>query len=535
MGLTMRLGPFLGINNRRPDFDLHIKTTSTQGDYLRDAVNVEIDNTGHLLRRKKATLVQSVTGPHSLHMTDEANGLLVIDSILYAITLPSYTQTLLKVLTSNDRMSYVEQGGEVFYSNGTDSGRIVSGGFYPLALPTPGKPTLATIGGNLLAGHYQVAVCYARYSGATQTAATLLEEGGLSDAAQTELTTTGGVRVTLPATTTGAPHINVYLTAANGEVPQLATVVATGTATVDLIDLGEGQEATSRRDEPLPAGRLFLSSGRLCSINGKNLYIGHPYRPGYYDPLAGFVPFSEDISIAIDAQAGIFVAADKTYWIPNEGPIADVLPYGAVPGTEFSYPDKSIYGWFGAKGIVLASPSGEVEAVMSDNIELTAPASGFSTIFEDGEYRKVVSCGWCMNLANKAVTRYEDWSFASFSGSYGTMSDGIYTLEPGESVAWNIDFGKVNFGSEALKHLPNAYLGVQSDDLMELRVQAPGKYGGDYTYQARGFSEDLTMQRIDVGKGLRATWFSLSLSGQNGADFALASIDFSAAATTRRI
>lgn len=240
--MTYKLGPFLGINNRRPDFDLHVKTNAVQGDYLRDAVNVDIDNTGRLLRRKVPTLVQAMIGAHSLYMLDDENGLLVIDSILYAITLPSYTQTLLKVLTSNDAMSYTEQGGEAFYSNGTDSGRIVSGAFYPLALPTPDQPaTPDVIGGNLLAGYYQVAVSYARYSGGVQTAATLMEESGLSDKAQVELTATGGVRVTLPAATTGATHINVYLTAANGEVPQLAAIVATGTATVDLINLGEGQ------------------------------------------------------------------------------------------------------------------------------------------------------------------------------------------------------------------------------------------------------------------------------------------------------
>ena len=534
--MLYRHGPFLGINNRLPDFGMHVKTNTVQGDYLRDAINVEIDNTGRLLRRKKATLVQALTGPHSLFMVDATNGLVVIDSILYVFSIPAYTQTPFKVLTSNAAMSYVVRGGEVFYSNGTDSGRIVSGAFYPLALPTPGQPAPPDIiGGNLRAGYYQVAVSYARYSGGVQTAATLMEEGGISDKAQTELTTTGGIRVILPATTTGATHINVYLTAANGEVPQLAAIVATGTATVDLINLGEGQEATGRRDEPLPAGRLFLSSGRLCSISGNTLYIGHPYRPGYYDPLAGFVPFPTDISVAVDAQAGIFVAADKTYWIPNEGPIADVLPYGAVPGTEFSYPDKSIYGWFGAKGIVLATPSGEVEAVMSDNIALTPPDSGFSTVFEDGEFRKVMSCGWCMNLANKAATRYTDWGFTSFSGSYGTMNDGLYTLESGGAVEWLADFGKVDLGSDALKHLPNAYLGVESADIIELRVQAPGRYGGDYTYPARGFNEELTMQRIDVGKGLRATWFELSLSGQNGADFTLASIDFVAANSTRRI
>ena len=531
----MRLGPFLGISNRRPDFDLRIKTSTMQGDYLKDAVNVEIDNARNLRRRPRAVRVQALTGPHSLFRIDATNYLLVVDSILYAVTLPSYTQTLLKALTSNAAMSYVKQGADVFYSNGTDSGRITAGAVYPLALPTPAKPTASGIGGGLLAGLYQVAVSYARYGGGGQTAATLLEEGGISDRRRTELTATGGLRVTLPAATNGATHINVYLTAANGEVPQLAAVVSAGTATVDLVAVADGREATSRRDEPLPAGRLFMSSGRLCSVKGSLLFIGHPFRPGYHDPVAGFVPFPATINIAIDAQSGIFVAADKTYWLPADGQVVDVLPYGAVPGTEFSYPDRSIYGWFGAKGIVLATPSGEVDAAMSDEIELTAPASGFSTIFEDGEFRKVVSCGWCMNLANKAVTRYEDWGFTSFSGDYGTMSDGIYALEAGGRVEWTVDFGKVDLGSDALKHLPNAYLGVQSDDLMQLRVQAPGRYGGDYTYLARGFSEDLSMQRIDIGKGLRATWFELSLSGQNGADFSLASIDFPAATTKRRI
>ena len=533
--MTYKLSNFLGINNRLPDFSLHIRTRQVSGDYLRDAVNVDIDNSGRLLHRKVPQLVQAMTGAHSIHMTSATAGYLVRDSVLYSIVLPTYAETLLRVLSSNAAMSYVKQGADVFYSNGTDSGRITAGVVYPLALPTPAKPTASGIGGGLPAGLYQVAVSYARYGSGGQTAATLLEEGGVSDRLQMEITATGGLRVTLPAATTGVTHINVYLTAANGEMPQLAAVVATGTATVDLVALAEGREATSRRDEPLPAGRLFMSSGRLCSIKGKNLYIGHPYRPGYYDPLAGYVPFSADISIAIDAQTGIFVAADITRWIPNEGPTADVLPYGAVPGTEFIYPDRSIYGWFGAKGIVLVTRSGEVDAAMSDEIELTAPTSGFSTIFEDGEFRKVVSCGWCMNLTNKAVTRYEDWGFTSFSGGYGTMSDGIYALEAGGAVEWSVDFGKVDLGSDALKHLPNAYLGVQSDDLMQLRVQAPGRYGGDYTYPARGFSEDLSMQRIDIGKGLRATWFELSLSGQNGADFSLASIDFPAATTTRRI
>ena len=68
-------------------------------------------------------------------------------------------------------------------------------------------------------------------------------------------------------------------------------------------------------------------------------------------PGAGqLLPFPAPVSIAISGQNGIYVVADKTYWIPDEGAVADVLPYGAVSGTAFSLPNSSEVGWFGAEG-----------------------------------------------------------------------------------------------------------------------------------------------------------------------------------------
>ena len=518
--MTYKLSNFLGINNRLPDSALHIRTRQVQGDFLKDAVNVDIDDAGRLCHRKVPQLAQAMSGAHSLHMTSDTAGYLVRDSVLYAVTLPAYSETLLKVLASNAAMSYVEYNGDLYYSNGADSGRITACVVYPLGMVTPDAPTLSVIGGGLSRGWYQVALAYVN--------AVTGEEGGVSASANLELTVTGGVRVQLPAATPGATHLNVYLSEANGAVSYLAATVPVGTGVVDLTVLPTGRGTAPRYEEPLPAGRLLLSSGRLCSVVGNTLYIGVPYRPGYYLPAEGYVPFPAPISTAVDAQTGIYVAADKTYWLPVEGPIADVLPYGAVPGTEFSYPDKSIYGWFGAKGFVLGKPSGEVEAVMSDNIDLTPPASGFCAVFDSDDFRRVTGCGWTMNLTHNAVTRYEDWAFTSFSRGYGTAPDGIYTLTNG-TADWVVDFGKVNFGDGQLKHLPNAYLGVESSDIMQLVVN------DEYTYPARRFDETLKTQRIDVGKGLRATWFSLKLTGQEGADFRLESIDFTPAITKRRI
>ena len=517
--MTYKLTNFLGVNNRLPDSALHIRTRQEQGDYLRDAVNVDIDNAGRLCHRKVPQLVQAMSGAHSLYLTSDTAGYLVRDSVLYAITLTTYSETIVKLLSSNAPMSYVEFNGDLYYSNGADSGRITAGVVYPLGMVTPSAPTLSVIGGSLTVGAYQVAVSYAN--------TTTGEEAGVSGKSQVELTSQGGVRVALPAATPGATHINVYLSQANGAVVYLAATVAVGTALVDLIALPTGRQSSERREEPLPAGRLLLSSGRLCSVVGNTLHVGIPYRPGYVDPINYGVPFPAQISVAVDAQTGIYVAADKTYWLPNEGPIVDVLPYGAVPGTEFSHPDKTLVGWFGEKGIVLAAPSGEVQAVMSENITLTPPASGFSMLIDD-EFDRVVSCGWCLNLENQAATRYTDWPFTAFSRGYGTTPDGIYTLTSG-NAAWLVDFGKVDLGNAQLKHLPNAYLGVESSDIMQLIVN------DDYTYPARSFDNELKTQRIDVGKGLRGTWFNLKLTGTDGADFRLESIDFIPATTKRRI
>ena len=50
---TAPIGPFVGINNRLPDHQLGVVERGRKaGDYLRNAVNVDIDNAGRLLRRR---------------------------------------------------------------------------------------------------------------------------------------------------------------------------------------------------------------------------------------------------------------------------------------------------------------------------------------------------------------------------------------------------------------------------------------------------------------------------------------------------
>lgn len=525
---TLPKAKFLGLNNRLPDFSLHVKDT---GDFLRTAENVDVDNAGNIRRRKATALHQALTNPHSLYETTSNQFYMVLGSILYRVTLPTYTQTLVAILSNDDPVSYAEYAGSLYWSNGTDSGRIEAGVNFPWGLPTPVAPTVTTVGGELFAGSYQVAVAYAN--------SVTGEEGGISASSNYELAADGGLRVTLPAATTGATHVNIYVSTVNGSVPMYIRQVPAGTGVADVIlqaNLAQGREAVQRYEAPLPAGRPFLHNGVLCTIKGESIYRGVPYRPGYHIPSESRIPFPADVSNAISAQNGLYVVADKTYWLAGADlkevqMIQDVLPYGGVPGTAFSVPFTTKVGWFGALGIVIGSTDGQVESVMANNIDLTAPASGVSAVFAENGYYRVVSCGYCLNLERMAATTYTDYDFTSIAGNYATAADGIHILNVEGDVPYVVGFGRENFGSENLKHLPAAYLGVNSEEPMQLRVQLPNDT--DYVYEARAGSTDTKIQRVDPGKGLRATWYDLSLIGE--ADFTLASVSFAPVASARRI
>ena len=528
---TQPLGPFLGINNRLPDFALRVQD---KGAFLRDAVNVDIDNAGRLRRRNGVTLVQAMTGAHSLHLTSSTAGFLVRGGTLYAVDLSSgYAETLVKVLSNNNVVHYAEHNGSTYYSNTVDSGRIDdTGAWFPWALPTPSAPAVATIPGGLSAGSYQVAVRYINQ--------TTGEAGGVSASTVVDVDGTTALRVTLPAATTGATHVQVFVTTLNGSQAYLHATYATGTATGDIT---VADSTTTTADayfaEPMPACHsLQTHMGRLIGASDNTLYYSLPFRFGYYDSTDGYITFEDEITVLAPNQYGLFVAtANKTYWFAGDiskvERITDPLPYGGVFNTAFSVPHKKLVGWFGDKGLVIGDEQGQVSAEMQNNVDVTIAGFPYSGVFEDRGYRRVVSCGYCINLENGAVTRYEDYGMVSISRGYGTSADGIYLLSGDSVIESTVDFGRENFGAEELKHMPNAYVGCSSDEPLRLTVTTPD--ADAYEYDARSCSDGIQMHRIDVGKGLRENWFGLSLSNPEGGDCTIASLSFVPVASGSRI
>lgn len=148
---------------------------------------------------------------------------------------------------------------------------------------------------------------------------------------------------------------------------------------------------------------------------------------------------------------------------------------------------------------------------------------------------------WVLNVDTGASSTYENYAFNSFGtvggAAYGVRSDGLYLLDgdkdAGEPIRASVSFGSTNFGTDFLKRLEHAYVGVSSSGKMHLKVILGD--GTSYIYAARNNADYMAMQRIEVGRGLRASFITLEMYNSNGCDFELNSVDFQAAELSRRI
>lgn len=176
--------------------------------------------------------------------------------------------------------------------------------------------------------------------------------------------------------------------------------------------------------------------------------------------------------------------------------------------------------------------------------ELIAVSAGVQTVISSDSIEKpsldTEGMVWVVNADTGASSQYEQYGFNSFftrdGESFGVAEDGIYRLHGDDDVGLNIsalaDFGRSNFGTSFKKKCPYIYLGVGSDGMLYLKVDADGE---SYVYEMRNNSEAIENHRVDVGKGLEGNFWNFTLINKDGSDFDLATVQFEPLISSRRI
>jgi hypothetical protein len=364
----MSIGPFLGLNNVLPPQSLAAYEKERKaGQQLRHAVNVDIDDRGQVRRRAGSVLVEGMVGAHSL-FSDGARTLYVRDSALYEITdLATFAEAALTALSSDATMRYESINGNLYFSNGTDCGRLMSGEEYPepWSLAVPAAPSVAVVGGMLAPGNYLLSLVFATAEG---------EEGGASQAIVVELPAGGGIEVTLPPAAPGSAFVHGYLSAADGGAMTLHSINAVGATSVVIGASVDGASLYTEHLAPQPAGHLVASHyARLLVAEGSKLTYSEPRTPGKYLPIKNFHRFPSRITNVAPCAGGVYVTTTKaTYWL--EGPdvakatVRIVKPCGASEGSAFRLPDNTGVGWYSDVGAILADEAGGVKAIQEGKV-----------------------------------------------------------------------------------------------------------------------------------------------------------------------
>lgn len=361
----MKVSAFLGINNRLSDEHL---TTPEDGNFLRDAVNVDVTDAKRLRLRKGFKLAIPGEYAHSV-WSDGGDSFYVDNGTLYRLReeASGVARDVVRTgLAPSHTLSYARSNGEVVFSNGLVIERIVGTATAPLVYPAPNPAPTARLvtSGSLPESVYIFCFAYVDAAGAVGLGSPVFSlRGG------------GGIEFDIPAPPQGM-LTRVYVSSPGDDVPQHLVDSAGGTVLYALPEW-TGAPCPTLHKQALPPGRIVREfNGRLCSAVGDTLYYSDAYHQGVM-ASTNYIPFPEEITIFEPCDNGAFLVADRTYWL--SGPDiskAEVVPVNDRKASFGSATRLKSGGvvWFSSVGLVKGTKDGMVQEIMDDKVEVEMPA-----------------------------------------------------------------------------------------------------------------------------------------------------------------
>lgn len=399
--LTMDGWP-LGVNNRvretEPGRSTTFRDTINTSLYLREAVNVDLTQFGHPIRRKGYTL--SASGyTHSLWSDPSIDyGLCVHDGWLCKVS-ATEVLTPLKEVHAYSRVSYAVVNQEVFWSNGLETGRVDEEGTLHWGMPEPAAPVLAVVnGGALAAGEYKVAAVYVDEFD---------EEYGASDVAVKKVEDAQALEVTVPGSwPVEAVAVRVFVSQPNGEIfYETFTVQSPGKATVHPGMLGVGRELeTQDLKQPKPGKIVRYFNGRVYIARNDTVIFTEPLRYGLTRPSQGVYMFASPVILLEPVADGVFVGTKEgVVFVGGTDPYdvaqRSVLSHAPVPNATTRVPgefmgsgESTVPVWWGEDGSMVAGLNGgEVAQLTKDRLAVSEFSTGAMLYREQEGMAQVVS------------------------------------------------------------------------------------------------------------------------------------------------
>lgn len=245
------------------------------------------------------------------------------------------------------------------------------------------QPVPTVVAGGLLAGEYQCAATFVDAFG---------DEGGTNNPLVITVTQGAGLLFTLPTPPAGG-KVRLYVGNVQGGTLYLQ-FEGTGQYLCSTITDNTARLDTALLRAPVPSDFICEHNGVIAMADGKTLWLTTPMRPHLRSVATRFFQFAAPVDCVISADGGLFVAADKTYFISaveTEQPVqATLFPFGAVRGSMARAPDDAAV-WMTQYGLAKSDGQGRATLLSASRFVPELASKGSSGILESNGNQLVVT------------------------------------------------------------------------------------------------------------------------------------------------
>ncbi len=370
--------------------------TGLARDELRDAVNVDLTLEGKPRSRRGG--VRRFSGTHTHSLSNRADKVLFVDNGELKALNPDYSATSIRSgLSPFLPVEYAEVNGQVYYANGSQSGIVEPDGSHSdWGVADPGGQPAAENAspGGLQAGKYQVSVTHVDVAG---------RESGATLATTAEVTSGALLLSLIPQHSPLSTRI--YVSEPNGSVLRHAVDIPAGVTEYRITSPAGGRVLETQFKRRFPEGSIVrYFGGRMWAVVGSALVYSDALNYGLYSPLANYFQFAEEPTVMEPVLGGIFIVADKTYFLSGTDPSTmrqtKVSDEKAVAGTGTALPasafdlervDTDVAFWYADSGATVGLPDGTVILPMEGKVRLPPFERGASFLRSDDGVKKVVT------------------------------------------------------------------------------------------------------------------------------------------------
>jgi len=326
---------------------------------VRNAVNVDFRTDGDISCRQGYTKSYSGVGVHS-GFTCAAGAYFVEGGVLKKFSADNNHTTILSGVTGP--CNYCCADGELFVSDGTTAWR--DGAVWGLPVPTEPVVSVTTDGG-IGRGQIMVAFTFVTATGAESGAGTVAVVPSLGDSSL------NFPQIPLPSDSR-VTTVRVYASLPDGEVLYRCADLPAGSIDVTISAVQDsGMElATEGRAAPPAGGIIRKFSGRMYVAVDDLLWYTDPFALDLVDMRSNVVRFPGTIKIVEAVAGGLWVVADRTFFLAGAGPEdfvqREMLSYGALAGNAVVLPSKEVM-WYSERGIIVAG-NGELKNIQEKNV-----------------------------------------------------------------------------------------------------------------------------------------------------------------------